>query len=338
MPNVLVTADRFKKELLNKETLAVNDLLDTYQLLTRRLETNIQLLESEIALLHEQGVLSQYRLNRLGTLGRLLNQLDDEVTKFGGFVDTRTRLASKQAIDLAGDHSYGLVRSYFENPDLTKVLAATWDRLPTEAIQELLGFLQSDSQLSINLSSDLGNQASKLFKENLLEGIALGYNPKKINSIINRSLGSPLTWSINTIRTAQLWSYREASRANYIANSEVVSGWYWYASLDGRVCLSCVSQHGKEYPLEQPLNDHHQGRCVAIPKVLDLQKFGLPELEIQKGEDWFNTLSVSEQRERMGNSRYESFMKKEFQFSELSEPYQNDVYGEMLRVRSLKNL
>lgn len=333
---VLDQAVRFRSELARHETQATNQVIEAYRLITNRLEDKITLLMSRIELLEAQGNLTPDSVRKQAVWSSLLNQLEDEITKFGGYVDTNNTLAAKRALDLAGKHSQLLTAIHFENnPSLTQAFNATWDRLPTEAVETLLGFLQNDSELHRGLQNSLGYSATQNFQSKLLEGIALGYNPSKINSLINQSLGEPLTWSLNTVRTTQLYAYREATRANYIANSEIIGGWKWYAALDGRTCLSCVSKHGQYFPTNAVLNDHHQGRCTAIPLIDKPERFGLPPLEVETGENWFNRLPTSQKVEKMGEARYRAFLAGEFKFNELSQPYQNDVWGEMLKEASL---
>jgi hypothetical protein len=137
---------------------------------------------------------------------------------------------------------------------------------------------------------------------------------------------------MTTVRTAQLWTYRESTRLNYINNSNVVDGWIWFAQLDGRVCLSCANQHGRQYPLTSVLNDHHNGRCAQLPSI--------PEFPVQvdRGETWFNNLAENEQRSRMGNAMYEAYQNNEFRFEDLSKTYESNVYGEMLQQNSLRGM
>lgn len=333
---VIDQATRFRNELARHETSATNQVIDAYRLITNRLEDKLTLLMSRIEVLDSQNNLNANTIRKQAVWSSLLNQLEDEITKFGGYVDTSNTLAAKRALDLAGKHSQLLTAVHFENnPSLTQAFNATWDRLPTEAIETLLGFLQNDSELRSGLQNSLGYSATQNFQNKLLEGIALGYNPNKINALINQSLGEPLTWSLNTVRTTQLYAYREATRANYIANSGIIGGWKWYAALDNRTCLSCVNKHGREFRSDQSLNDHHQGRCTSIPLIKDYQKFGLEPLNIETGENWFNRLPTNQKIERMGYARYRAFLAGEFNFDELSEPYQNDIWGEMIKEASL---
>jgi len=339
MPTVIETADGFRNQLARLETSATSDLLTAYRGVTNRLEDKITVLMARFEQLEAAGRLTPENIRKLATWGSLLNQIEDEITKYGGYVDTQNRVAAQKSIDLAGKHSQQLTSVYFnDNPRLLQAFNASWDRLPNESVETLLGFLQQDSQLSQNLTRTLGTSAANNFATKLIEGIALGYNPNKINSLINQSLSEPLTWSLNSVRTTQNYAYRESTRANYVNNSEILGGWKWYAALDGRVCLSCVNQHGKEFPLNARLNDHHQGRCTQIPILDRPERFGLQSLKIEQGENWFNRLPRNEQRQRMGEAKHKAYLAGEFQFSELSERYQNDTFGEMLKEASLVSI
>lgn len=184
----------------------------------------------------------------------------------------------------------------------------------------------------------MGRLATQNFQDKLLEGVSLGYGSKKINSLINQTLSEPLTWSINTVRTTQNYAYRETTRANYVNNSEIVGGWKWYAALDGRVCLSCVNQHGRDFPTNARLNYYHQGRCTQIPLIDKPERFGLKSPEVELGEQWFNNLPKSHQINRMGIDCHTAYRAGKFKFTDLSEVYQNDSFGEMLKEASLKSI
>ncbi len=338
MPHpVIEAAEQTRAELLRTENATTTRLIRSYEQIYNRLQNPIASLEREIENLSLRGELSIDKVRRLTTYASLQNQIQDEINRYGGVVDNDLRLATNETMDRALAHSKKLTQSYFLfNTSLAQAFEATWDNLPKEAIETLLGFLAEDSQLHINLTRDLGSSATRVFEDNLMEGIALGYNPKKISSAINNSLGQPLSWALSAVRTSQLYTYREATRANYLNNNEILSSWKWYAALDGRCCLSCFNQHGREFTLEQVLNDHHQGRCTQIPILPN--KYGITQPDILLGEEVFNSLPESQQVQRMGNSMHKAYKAKEFQFNELSVPYQNDIYGEMVKEASLVGL
>jgi hypothetical protein len=153
-----------------------------------------------------------------------------------------------------------------------------------------------------------------------------------------------LNWAITTARTASLWSYRAATHANYLTNSDVVQGWYWYAFLgDGRACMSCVAKHGSFHPVTEVLADHHRGRCTAIPATVSYAALGIdgidePKLEIESGEAWFRKQPSEAQRQMMGKGKYAAWKEGKFDFQDLSVPYQDDVYGTMIREATLAEL
>ena len=339
MPTVIETADRFRSQLRNKETSATNDLLTAYRGVTNRLEDKLTVLQSKIEVLEKNGNLTPENVRKLAVWGSLLNQIEDEITKYGGYVATQNKVAAQATIDMASKHSKLLTQTYFnDNPNLVKAFNASWDVLPSESIETLVGFLRPDSELTRGLERTIGQTATQNFQDKLIEGVSLGYGSRKINSLINQTLSEPLTWSINTVRTTQNYAYRETTRANYINNSEILGGWKWYAALDGRVCLSCVNQHGRDFPLNARLNDHHQGRCTQIPLIDKPERFGLKSPEVELGEQWFNKLPKPEQINRMGIDRHAAYRSGKFKFTDLSETYQNDSFGEMLKEASLKSI
>jgi hypothetical protein len=167
----------------------------------------------------------------------------------------------------------------------------------------------------------------------MIEGIGLGYNPRKIASIIVDALGQALTDTLRTVRTANLWAYREANRATYIANQQYLAGWVWHANLnDDRTCMSCIAMHGTVHPLDEPLDDHHNGRCAPIPLVIGREN------PVESGVDWFENLSEAEQRSRMGAKFFEAWQDGKFKLADMPGQYDDDVYGQMRRSRTLQDL
>jgi hypothetical protein len=125
-------------------------------------------------------------------------------------------------------------------------------------------------------------------------------------------------------RTVQLWSYREATRANYLNNSDVVEGWIWWAYLPGEPCMACIAQHGTFHTLDETLDDHYNGRCTMIPVVP-----GMPAIVEETGEEWFGNLPEGKQQELMGKEKHEAWKGGAFGFGELAGKHTDDVYGQM---------
>ena len=130
-----------------------------------------------------------------------------------------------------------------------------------------------------------------------------------------------------------IWSARTAQHATYRANSNVVREWMWWAALDPRTCLACIGQHGSIHSLDETLNDHHQGRCTALPVVV-----GTTWAEtVITGPQWFAALPEARRYEQDGAPRemITELANGRLSFADVTGSYQDSVYGEMIRQKSL---
>lgn len=317
--DVLATAARYRAALDRRDARAMQRLIDAYGLLYRRLQAEIEALTLTLG---DMDDATPGAVARLGRFRSLIRQVTEELNRYSAYLETEIQTNAAENIAQAAKDAEGLVRAYG--------VAGAFNRRPTSAIESLLGFLDPQGALFGRIKALAGFRAQYV-ADKILEGVGLGYNPKRIAAQIRDALGAGLTDAMRMTRTVQLYSYREATRANYIANSDVVQGWVWYAQLDADTCLSCIAQHGSVHGLDETLNDHHNGRCAMLPLVGD------NPVE-QAGEEWFNGLSEDDQRSMMGAARYEAWRDGKFGFGQLSGSHTDDVYGVMRVEASLKEL
>lgn len=336
MPHpVIDAATQFRQGLINRESARATALINAYGRAYRNMQGQIQALEQQIAQMDKPD---RADVVRLASLRSLTAQARDEVNRFAVFADQSIANAVSEEITNGLRESRTVVEAYFASPQGRAAFRAAWDMLPAETVETMLGYVDEGSPLRTALVNRLGPTVAERMADALVDAISLGMNPRRTAALVRRELGVGLTWSLTTARTAQLWSYREASRANYVANSHIVESWTWYASLDDRCCLSCIAMHGSEHPVTEALNDHHSGRCVALPTVRNARQLGLSQPEVERGESWFGRQSEQAQRQRMGPGMFDAWRAGEFRFGELSQPYSDPVYGEMLREASLVGL
>ena len=341
MPHpVLDAAELFRAQALARERDAANRLVQTYGRVYARLNEQQTGLEQALTAIQGSGLpVGRAQAARLGAVRSLVNQAEEELTRWGQYADVEVSRAAQGEVVAGLADSRGMVQAYFTSPTAQRAVTASFDMLPAEQVETMLGFLGEDSPLHANLARSFGPAVTRQLEEALVDGIALGYNPRKVaREIVRQRLGVGLNWALTTARTANLWAYREATRANYMANSDIVAGWTWYAQLDDRVCMSCVVQHGSAHQVDEVLNDHHNGRCAAIPKVPLAARLGLSVPEVQPGGDWFRGLPAGEQQRRMGPAMWAAWQAGEFDLPELSVQYDDPVYGDMLREASLSGL
>lgn len=82
--------------------------------------------------------------------------------------------------------------------------------------------------------------------------------------------------------------------------------------------------------------------CAPLPKTISYKDLGInlpdPVGTFPQGEKWFNAQPASTQMKMMGNGKYEAYKAGKFKFADLSSPYKDEVYGELLRAATLKEL
>lgn len=193
------------------------------------------------------------------------------------------------------------------------------------------------------LVAQFGPNMAGYIRDTMVQAIQSGQGPRYVGRVLAQTFGMGLTWALRTARTSMLYAYREATIAGYRRNRHVVEGWIWHAHLgDHRTCLSCINQHGSRHTLDETLNDHHNGRCAMVPATIPWESLGVRGVddpaEIQRGQDWFMGLPASRQREIMGPSMYDAWQAGRVGWDDFSRPYQDSVYGEMLRTPSLREL
>jgi hypothetical protein len=319
---------QFRKALENHDAQALSRLVRAYEGVYTRLKDKIDLLADAI----ELEAPTRGQLVRMTRYKELIAQVEDELTYYQAILRNEVENVSLDAINFAGRDASRLIKAIGAEQGVN----IGYNRLPTEAIRALLGFLAPDSPLYERIDKLAGTHAEEVANA-IIEGVSLGKNPRDtarvIRNIVRDKLGGGLTDALRMTRTVQLWSYREATRANYLANADVVEGWIWYAYLPGEPCMACIAQHGSFHTLDETLDDHYNGRCTMIPVVS-----GMPSVVEGTGEDWFKELPEAKQAELMGKEKFEAWQGGAFKFEELATKHTDNVYGDMTTEAPLWSL
>jgi hypothetical protein len=332
-------AEQFRRALLAMERQQAVRYVQAYGQIVQELQVMIEALTAELALMEEPKA---WKVARLARWRSLRAQIVSEIGRFGAFVDTDLQAQISQQVALGLQHAQQMALAGIPEP-MAAALRAEWNRLPAEAVLRMMGFLAPGSPLRDSLVKQLGEAVASQVERRLLLGIALGWNPRKIASAISRELGQGLAWALRTARTAQLWAYREANRASYVANSDIVGGWIWHAALDERTCMSCIAMHGTFHKPDEVLNDHHNGRCAMVPVTKTWEELGfkgLPDTrpQVGSGRDWFEDLSAAQQQGYMGGAMWDAWQAGKVDWDQLSAERDDPVYGLMRSMPSLKEL
>lgn len=323
--NILDLAAKLRAALEQQNAAAVKRLVDAYGAIFNRLQGDIDALMLAIG---EEGMTSG-QAQRLAQYTRLMRRTTDELRGYGQYVSVEMSAEMRAAMLKAEADAKILVKaSYFGND----AVLSGWNTVPASVVETITGFLDPDGPLYKRIAAMPDDVADKVAQA-IIEGVGLGRNPKAIARDITRAFGGSLTDAMRMTRTAQIYGYREASRANYIANSDIVTGWVWNSALQpGRTCMSCVAMHGTEHPLSETLNDHYNGLCTMIPLVI-----GGRNPVTQSGEEWLKQQPEATQKAMM-RSKYDLWKEGRVSVADLTTARTDDVYGQMRGEPSLKEM
>lgn len=320
MPDLLSTAERLRRSTESDQDSEINRIVAAFRNRVNTLEGDIDALSRDL----EDEDLNPYKIKDLASYKRLEHDTEREMTRFQEFLIVEIGLIAAAALAAGSSGAADLLKAAgVQNPNTVS----------PDALENLIDFLDPDGPLFAKLKN-YGEQEALRIAGQIISGVRLGQNPRVIARwIVENGFGVALTDALRIVRTVQLYSYREANRATYLANSDVVKGWVWMSALiPGRTCMSCVAMHGTIHNLSERLNDHHSGLCAMLPYL-----GGDSPIRVL-GEEWFNSQSLAVQRKMMGPGKYEAWKAGKFAFSALTTDHEDDVYGVMRVEASLKSL
>ncbi|MFZ1361339.1 MAG: phage minor head protein [Candidatus Nanopelagicales bacterium] len=229
-------------------------------------------------------------------------------------------------------------------PATLAALSVTWNRVDAEALAKIVE--RTTKQITVR-HKPLSKDAVTAMRRHLVRGIALGENPldaaaqmlKRVQGDFNGGLVRARTIA----RTEMLDAYRNASRQQRLANTDVLTGWIWWASLDERCCSSCVVKHGTEHPPgERGPDDHPQGRCTAIEKTKSWRELGFdidePEMNIQTGKDWFDSQDETVQSKILGQKKLDALNSGDISWDQLAVKQTNKGWRDSWKPATLGDL
>ena len=169
-----------------------------------------------------------------------------------------------------------------------------------------------------------------------LRGAAANWHPVRVARELRGLVQETHHKAANTLlRTLYLESARKATAINQAANEDIMDAVIRIEALDDRTCMACVGLHGDviwrtgDGPVP-PIEEHHNGRGTTIVQVKGVN------LRIESGERWFARQSADKQRRQIGSEKgYEAYREGRVRAKDFAHPYQNAVFGDMVRQASV---
>jgi hypothetical protein len=330
LDTVILRGDWRQRIVRENEALA-RRLQTAYARTLPRLRAEIDGLTQRMVELHEiNDGLNAQDVRGLRQWNSLLAAIEAENRDFAVITRNETAQGQQRAIRAGASAAQEMAQS--TSGRLGPAVAAAWNRPDPAALEQLINYV--DGPALRTEFAQFGERAADQFADVTLAAVAQGKNPRAIARIMEMWLGVPYAQAENLARTTQLWSYRSATHAAYRANSEIVTGWLWYSAADARACISCWDQHGSVHPVNEMLADHHRGRCVPVPIVRGTRWAD----DFESGPERFERLGAEQQRQIMGPGMHAAWRAGAVNWRDFSRPHQDNVFGEMLRAASLREL
>ena len=338
---------QYRRDLLAKERSAASELVRVYGEAWKRIKAELERLHTEYEAAKARGekvdVSWIYQYNRARAFR---DQVERELLTFAQYADGKIREQQFEAIEAAESHAERLIRLALGKPP--DGLAVGWNRIDRASVETLLGMTQAESPLHQLLLS-IAAAGAKDAEKALVQGMLLGRNPREVAVDLRRVLGTTLSRALTIARTETLRAHREATRASYQANGDIVKGWIWHSALDTRTCAMCWAMHGTEHSIDEVLDDHPNGRCSMIPKTSTWEEIGakygidlsgIPDTNpvIESGISQFEKLPAEQQIAILGQAKYKAWKDGQFTLSDLVGRKRSKIWGTMRYEKSLKEL
>lgn len=340
MANLYEQAQRFRAEALKGERQAASQVVRAYGRAYTDINHEIERLRGLIQAARDAGrEPSAAMLYREGRLQVLQSQVLERIGTFGGEADIIIGGAIDRATEQGARHAgqllqvalpEGVAISPASVPGQPQPVVPEAIRLASGAVEQAVAVTQTSAPVGQLLSS-LGPQAAKAVTDALTTGLAMGSNPRVIARQMRDALGGNLTRALTIARTETLRAYREASRGEYLANSELLEGWVWMADLSNRTCAACIAQHGTLHPLDEIMATHPRCRCSMAPKPRSYRSIGFssqPEPPpMETGPQWFRRQPKGVQREILGPAKLRAYQAREITLPDVVARTDSPVWG-----------
>ncbi|UYN89905.1 MAG: Hint domain-containing protein [Anaerolineales bacterium] len=218
----LALAQRFRSQLTQIDVLQGQQLLSAYAPIRNELNASIDALLMEIELMGNPSV---SRVQRSDRYKRLMDELGEKLVQFSLLLMVVMRGASHQGFVIGVENGAAMLGAYGLRANVVSA----------DAVEQLAAFLDPSGPLYARIRN-LAPYTVQRIADAISDGVAMGQNPQTIAAAIDRAFGLGLTDSLRMTRTVQIYSYRYANHASYMANG--IESWSWFSRLDpGRTCF-----------------------------------------------------------------------------------------------------
>ena len=312
---VVSVMNEFKADLLGREAAQVAVMVQRWRQVEVRLEGQIAALAQEATAMGA----TRGQIMRMERYMALLAQTRQQIGSYENYAEQTISQAQLEWGRLGMDEAAMAIQESYWDAGLN----VTFDRLPTQAVERMVGLAGDGSPLFDVLEKRaLYPEAVQGLTDALVQGVARGWNPTKTASRMADGLAGGLDKALTLARTEQLRVYRVASQDQYKA-SGVVTGYRRLSAHDDNVCAGCLAEDGQECELDLDFEAHPNCRCTTVPIVE-----GVDPPQWTAGGDWFAEQDEETQRNILGPGRYELWQNGQVaDFRQFATHTQDETWG-----------
>jgi len=298
MPSVYDFAQIFRQSLLSRDRTAAARLISAYGVAFERLNVSLTQLTKQIEAARSRGEeITEAWLYRQARFRELIDQAGREMLALAKYGDGL--ISDQQQIEI--ERGLRDSATLMESAATEASISATFNRVPTSAVESLVGHLGDGSPLR-GVLNRYGAAGAKRIEQELIAGLVAGEGLAKVARRLRDVEDLSRAKAMQILRTESLRAYRESSRRNYEKNSDLIAGWEWVAAKQARTCHACKALDGTFWPLEKPMPAHTNCRCSQIPRIK-----GEPPRQRETAAQWFAKQPDSVKRQSMTDAELDAY-------------------------------
>lgn len=323
-------AGEFRAALLADEEATLADMAAQWRRLLREVQTEID----QLAITAQDGQIDEMQRRLMDLMPQIEGALSDLADRCSAVVSDGQRAAIARAV--GGVES--LARAAVGTAPKPGA-SLEWRSLPTETFEALVGLSGNGSPVLELLQAAAGDHATAL-RGALLYAVGTGQGPRETGRTLAGITGTTRARLDTIARTEMNRAAREATRAVYAANADLLDGYVRVSAQDTRTCPACWALHGKKYPVGDPFAIHPNCRCTLVPAMKSwgeiLGDDTLPDTRplIEDGETLFGRLSADAQEEILGPGRFEAFQAG-LRLADMAEETTDPEWGPTVATRTV---
>lgn len=307
--------------LLRRDAATLAELTRQWAPVAAQIERQALALATEVARRQAAGEsVSQDMLFRLARYREFARQVRSVVGEYGGTVAPDIARAQREAFDAGVSDAVAQLREMGVSTSFT--------RLPVEATNVIIG-AAAGSPLRDLIAASWPNAVDAITGK-LIEGVALGRNPRVIAREMAQASGMSLARALNVARTEQIRAYRESSRQLY--QQAGITQYRRISAKSARTCPLCLGLDGRIYDTQNAMHSHPSCRCTSVPIV---PGYKFPPR--QSAAEWFAGQDEDTQRAVLGPGRLDLY-RRGVPLGAMVELYDDPKWGPQTRARTLAQI